>query len=360
MVTTITNPTTGKALPQLTAYRYDQLNRIKQMKAFADADIAGNKWNTTSWTDSYKNTFGYDANGNIDTLTRYSSTGIMFDNFSYKYLRDASGNLVQNRLYHVKDAATPLTSGEDITDQGAFVSDADKINKKNNYNYDEIGNLKKDSAEGIANIEWTVYGKVKSITRRNGFNKTVNSVLIYPSDLEFFYDPTGNRIAKIEKTRDASGLKPASEWKTTYYVKDAQGNEMAVYKMQPVTINGNPATTFRLTEQPMYGSSRLGTKYDTLELISASQQGSVFTHTLGNKQFELSNHLMNCLSTVSDRKVQHNDGSGNVAFYSACLISSQDYMPFGSIMTGRNFSSIIYQFGEYSWCVLLHVAIAEK
>jgi RHS repeat-associated protein len=344
MVTTITNPTNGDILPMLTAYKYDQLNRIKQMKAFDDIDLDSNKWENTSWTDKYKNTFDYDANGNIDTLHRYDANQNIFDNFTYNYLRDGNGKLMQNRLYHINDAATPLTSGEDITDQGTFESDGSLINRKNNYNYDEIGNLKKDSAEGIANIEWTVYGKVKSITRRDGFSKTVNGTLIYPSDLEFLYDPTGNRIAKIEKTRDTNGLKPANEWKTTYYVRDAQGNEMAVYKLKPTIINGDPATSFKLIENPMYGSSRLGSSYDTLELISPTpQQSSLFTHTLGNKQFELSNHLGNVLATVSDRKIQHSFGGTNVDYFAADIKSAQDYYPFGMLMPDRNFSSDTYR-----------------
>jgi len=343
MVTSITNPTNGNRLPMLTAYKYDQLNRIKSMKAFDNIDIDSNKWENSGWTDKYKSTFEYDANGNLKTLARYAANGNIFDNFTYNYLMDGNGKLMQNRLYHINDAATPLTNGEDITDQGTFMSNDLSINRKNNYNYDEIGNLRKDSTEGIANIEWTVYGKVKSITRYDGFSKTVNSSTIYPSDLEFLYDATGNRIAKIEKTRDASGLKSSAEWKNTYYIRDAQGNEMAIYKY----YFQNTHAHFKLTEQPMFGSSRLGSDYDTLELISALPQSIVFSHTLGNKQFELSNHLSTILTTMSDRKVaqETTTGSGIIGYYNADITSSQDYYPFGMLMPERNFSSNIYIHG---------------
>jgi len=36
-----------------------------------------------------------------------------------------------------------------------------------NYAYDEIGNLTADAQDGI-NIEWTVYGKVKTVTKTDG------------------------------------------------------------------------------------------------------------------------------------------------------------------------------------------------
>jgi len=42
MVTSITNPLTHKPLPQLTAYKYDQLNRLLQMKAFDSINFATN------------------------------------------------------------------------------------------------------------------------------------------------------------------------------------------------------------------------------------------------------------------------------------------------------------------------------
>jgi RHS repeat-associated protein len=91
----------------------------------------------------------------------------------------------------------------------------------------------------------------------------------------------------------------------------------------------------------MYGSSRLGSNYDTLELISPSpQQSSLFTHTLGNKQFELGNHLGNVLTTITDRKIAHDDNTdGTIDYYTADISSSQDYYPFGMQMPGRSFSS---------------------
>ncbi len=45
----------------------------------------------------------------------------------------------------------------DIDDQSA-----------DNYNYDYIGNLKKDVAENIDTVRWTVYGKINRIVKSSG------------------------------------------------------------------------------------------------------------------------------------------------------------------------------------------------
>ena len=71
---------------------------------------------------------------------------------------------------------------------------------------DEIGNLVRDNGEGV-NIEWTPYGKVRSVTKDNG------------EVMSFLYDAAGNRTSKTVTTADTTI--------TTFYVRDASGNVMA-------------------------------------------------------------------------------------------------------------------------------------
>ena len=66
---------------------------------------------------------------------------------------------------------------------------------------------------------------------------------------------------------------------------------------------------------------------------------------LGNKQFELSNHLGNVLTTVSDRKLPHTSDNITIDYYTSDITSAQDYYPFGQLMPGRNWSSNEYKFG---------------
>jgi RHS repeat-associated protein len=65
---------------------------------------------------------------------------------------------------------------------------------------------------------------------------------------------------------------------------------------------------------------------------------------IGKKYYELSNHLGNVLTTISDRKIEHGSGS-TVDYYTAEVISATDYYPFGFAMDKRNFSSSEYRFG---------------
>ncbi|MBU0488783.1 MAG: hypothetical protein KKA07_06910, partial [Bacteroidetes bacterium] len=89
-----------------------------------------------------------------------------------------------NKLYHVADAITS-TYDTDIDDQETeWDPEPSTINSVNNYSYDKIGNLIKDISEGIENIEWTVSGKVRKIKRYSSSNLP---------ELEFLYDPMGNR-----------------------------------------------------------------------------------------------------------------------------------------------------------------------
>ena len=107
-----------------------------------------------------------------------------------------------------------------VTDTKASGNHADDIDNQSNsfnYQYDEIGNLTKDISEEIEKIEWTVYGKIRRITRTATSTKP---------DLEFEYTPDGHRAVKIIIPKN-------STMRTyTYYVRDAQGNIMATYSRQ--------------------------------------------------------------------------------------------------------------------------------
>ena len=98
----------------------------------------------------------------------------------------------------------------------------------------------------------------------------------------------GERIAKIVKP-DASD---PDTWSWTYYVRDAQGNVMAVYdrktfnpststeppNLESIDINWSQATSMeylKLSEQHLYGSSRLGLLQRDLYLSLYSEEFGV-------------------------------------------------------------------------------------
>lgn len=163
-----------------------------------------------------------------------------------------------------------------------------------NYTYDEIGNLVSDNAEGIDSIAWTPYGKVRAVFKDDS------------SQVRFRYDASGNRIAKITETD------------TTIYARDASGNVMAVYRNDT------------LTEQSIYGSSRLG-------LINYASKTAY--RSLGGKKYELSNHLGNVLAVVSDNIHLDQDSTW------ASVVNITDYYPFGLAMDGRSVQDSTYRYG---------------
>ena len=70
----------------------------------------------------------------------------------------------------------------------------------------------------------------------------------------------------------------------------------------------------------------------------------IYNYQRGSKLFELSNHLGNVLTTISDRKFGHKSGSLN-DYYTADVVSATDYYPFGMEMPNRTYSSPTYRYG---------------
>ena len=317
------NPT---VLPQATSYQYDQLNRLVEAQAYQNIDPTLNKWlSGSTYAGLYNNKFVYDANGNILSQQRRDSSGTLVDNLVYHYAQQA-GHTIANRLYHVNDSVTTTHTTSDIEDQGTYTADLNQINYKNNYSYDPIGNLSKDSSEQIATIQWSVYGKIKAVYRTAGSNK---------KNILFDYDPSGNRVAK--RVLDSRG----NLLYVDYYTRDAQGNIMAIYKRRNL---GDSLAGFMLKERNIYGSSMIGTSYDTLEMIGAHLDTVNAFHHLGNKNFFLENHLGNVLATVSDKKIPRFT-NGILDHYEADIISSTDYYGFGQEEEGRNFNSKASRYG---------------
>jgi YD repeat-containing protein len=251
---------------QVNLYTYDQLNRIFEMHSFNGIQ-SNDVFNPIH---SYASNYSYDKNGNLKTLFRSaplknpdgSESIVPMDNFTYNYQPNT------NKLTHIND--------DPSIDSNTFDTDIDnQIN--NNYQYDQIGQLVKDNAENIDNIQWRVDGKVKSI-QKNGNEQIIN----------FFYDGLGNRIAK-QVTNSEKGTS------TTEYDRDAQGNVLGVYTLN---TNGEKETAYTLSEHHIYGSSRIG-----LQEYYVSKEPNDYYRLVGDKRYELSNHLGNVLSVINDRKI---------------------------------------------------------
>ncbi len=237
---------------------------------------------SSALTNNFATAYTYDFNGNILSLSRKNETSAAMHNISYSY----SG---KNRLQAI--TATGLSSSS--------------------YQYDSIGNLINDSGEST-NITWNLAGKVKSVTGGS-------------TPLSFSYNSFGQRQIK-----QMDGV-------TEYYICDAQGNRLMTYiyyHEDQEMYSRNPI---------VYGTDRLGV-YNWSTIIHPSTPDNRIYFARGQKYYELSNHLGNVNSVISDRKIQKVN-NGLLSYYLPDVKSYVDYYPFGYQMEERTWHAYAYHFG---------------
>ncbi len=319
-------PVQISSAPMVRKFRYDKLNRIAEQEV---AFVGSNKsWNNA--TTAYATNYSYDANGNLLSLNRNQQTGIIMDSLQYKYF-------TSNDDYYSGQKINRLDSVVDLSVYNQYELD---FKDTSSYTYDAIGNLITDSGEEIEEIVWNTYGKVTHVIREDGSLK---------SDLEFWYDPMGNRLCKIVKPRDEYGYPTnQSQWVFTWYMRDAQGNVMAVYNETHATDTAR----LYVGEYSIYGSSRLGVhnsneliseiEYDTwqfadgffksdwTEIAYTELNDTTYSVNLSDVQYELSNHLGNVLTTISSKSIFLYDQNDVFEYKSPEILTVSDFYPFGS------------------------------
>lgn len=322
---------------QAMLYRYDQLNRITQSRSLPSFTVGSGFANRNVGTtahDPYDEDFSYDGNGNLKTLKRLNESAALKDQFQYSYYSNSnklsglrpllatdltinSGPIATDKnIYrnitiggtaHVPSGATvelrawngmDLDPSFSVPDNAHF--SAQMVTGGGTYEYDAIGNLIKDAENGTT-ITWTPQGKVRQVTKDDD-----------GTTMTFRYDAMGNRVEKK--------LVKGGTTKITRYLRDASGNVMSVYDDTQVI------------EYTIYGSSRVG------QYIGGGQEGKVI---LGQRRYEITNHLGNVLSVVNDKV------NMNSSVIVATVLSTSDYYPFGSAMEGRTWSdpTLNYRYG---------------
>lgn len=304
-----TTDATFNAQPLLNSYRYDQLGRIRNTQVYSKDEIyTSNSWASSTLSNKYSSSYEYDQNGNITRLSRYSQDGTQFDNLSYHYQRDAQGKLISNRLNHITDPQGFNNSIGDLSSQNL-----------NNYQYDEVGNLKRDVKDNLS-FEWTYKGRIKQVQSGSG------------SSTQYQYDAFARRIIKTN-----------ADGSTTYYVCDASGNIMAVYLRN--------ADGFKWDYSPLYGASRIGT-YEANILVGSALNERQGYFEKGKKRYELNNHLGDVAVLISDKKniqvVPELAASSGIR-YEADVLYRSDYYPFGMQMPGRFDAAHAESKGKYAY-----------
>ena len=196
-------------------------------------------------------------------------------------------------MHYISDTHGETQAGFDLMNQNS-----------GNFAYDLIGNLVKDKAMEVSSMSWTAYHKREKVVKEDG------------TTITYRYDAMNNRIYK---KAEANGVT-----ETTHYLRDGTGNTLAIYK------NGE------LEELNIYGSSRIGT-YN-----GKTEEGK---HTLGNKRYELSNHLGNALVVITDNKLGKDLDNDQIAdTYVALVVSERDYLAFGAVMHKRSYENEEYTY----------------
>jgi hypothetical protein len=182
-----------------------------------------------------------------------------------------------------------------------------------------MGNLIADAEAEISHIHWNNSGKVTKVDKSGSSNP----------DIAFYYDATGNRYKKevrevepaavAQENNMRSGSVYVYEGAITYNVRDASGNVLATY-----TYNSGQGDKQKV-DYHIYGSDRLGVASSEKNMFDENQMDYNLTFVMmGERTYELKNHLGNVLSTVSDRKTF--EGTN----FSLDILAAPDYSPFYS------------------------------
>jgi hypothetical protein len=268
---------------QLYGYKYDQLNRIKNMDVFRGFVNGSNNFLNPVAVADYKERLTYDANGNIKTYLRNGiGATINLNNYSYTYTAGT------NRLASITNSvpATAVTK---------------------TYAYDDIGNTTNDGMQGMTNAVWNLYGKLQSCTNKDG------------ASITYTYSTDGQRISKK--------VGAIEEW----YVKDASGNTMATYK-KDATINAGRLSTSELYK---YGSGLLGIKNKIIDVQAVTVASTIFVR--GEDGYILTDHRNNTQAVISDKKlqVQNPANTTQVLYYLADVKTATYYSTYGA--TAKSF-----------------------
>jgi RHS repeat-associated protein len=169
----------------------------------------------------------YDPNGNIKGLRRNENRLSSLTDYTFEF------------RYNYKDQHSNILSSLEALGG----SDAPKIFRA--YQYNDIGQLVSEDDGTITKfIKYTQAGSVSGVYSDAAFTKPL---------VLFTYDDRGFRQSKTVYSGDSKFLS------STFYVRDASGQMIAIYKNGLQDVSGGPEILpLELSEVSLIGSSRLG------------------------------------------------------------------------------------------------------
>lgn len=350
----------------------------------------------TSGAANYSSAYSYDRNGNLDALKRETLNAnkqvVKMDDLTYTYNQTKTNPLTgeitkNNQLNHVTDA---------IKNAG-FNDLASQL--PNNYKYDEIGQLTADNTEGITNINWRVDGKVASIIKKDNTkinfkydglgNRIAKTVLPENTTTVYTRDAQGNVLA-VYNTNQANPENITTSKEVNLKEHHIYGSSRLGIEQKHIAIpeDGNTLTipenlvltadnitnqkriqaantikvagananytiaetgnvTMRAGNQillkPGFKAAAGSTFLAEIKKVNKTLPENTFARLVGDKRYELSNHLGNVLAVVSDRKLVPDPL--NFTNFTPDVLTFNDYYPFGMLLPNRHGSSDSYRYG---------------
>ncbi len=226
-------------------FQYDAMNRLNS---------ATHKENTVAWTSSlayHEDGIDYDLNGNIMHLNRKGEQGVGMDELNYHYKG--------NQLLYVKDETE---SAEGFNDGNTTRDD---------YLYDENGNMVTDKNKDIATIEYNYLNLPNRVVKSSGeyvkyiYNAAgvklsqqvynASNQLQKHSDYlgEFFYE---NDTLKFVNHEEGRIVMTEANPEYQYFLKDHLGNNRITFttKNEPETFDATLDTGKETEEQNRFGA----------------------------------------------------------------------------------------------------------
>ncbi|MBX2828551.1 MAG: hypothetical protein KTR22_10315 [Flavobacteriaceae bacterium] len=338
---------------QINNYQFDQLHRIKSMNSYS---VEGTGYVGETPYDSYNSAYSFDRNGNLTSLVRNvfdpegpTNPPNAMDAFGseadpgYKYL---SGT---NQLALVNDLISGDPYSSDIEDQTVPGTTYDETDTStHNYLYDDIGQLILDRSE-LLTIDWRVDGKVEAVNKYydNTFSKISERI-------ELEYNGLGNRVLKrvIDNANEETTI--------SYYGRDAKGELLSLLESEATfeSQENGILDSFGVKEHHIFGTKRLGLENRTINSftivnddkksgsggLTGGLQRLNFYRAIGDRNYELSNHLGNVLSVITDKKIPTTDDPGTLQYFNADIIAYNDYYPYGMLQPGRHANTSDYRY----------------
>lgn len=357
-------------------YSYDQ---IGQLIGDAIENITNIKWTVTNKVKEViyggplagkKIVFEYDAMGHRIEKKVTATNGDIASTF---YVLDAQGNTIST--YSHTTAVGSLQNKLYLSDQNLYGSSrigVEEIDKEMTmdllYNYFPLGSVQTIGSTQLCTStgKWYIPTVGSSVSNLDQNTDGVTDVKFTNNSLFSYSSQTGmNVIPGNTYTVDFDYLSKTNLSNLTYDVRDCSSGTLF---MTAISTNALGHKTFTFTV-PTNASNKAVLRFNATQTATGLKdfvigkllvqgKGIVFdifkgpekinyANKVGDKRFELSNHLGNVLNVITDRKLPITDGqpTPKIAYYTADVSSYSDYYAFGTLMTGRHGSSNEYDRG---------------